>query len=76
MHNTEVVTTADKDQRDRIYADLRANGDALERQVMRFSSCEPVMLSEDIQAFNQSRGFPNEARPTWRQTWSIAYPRS
>lgn len=76
MQNTEVLTTADKGQRDRMYVDLRTNGNSLEQQAVRFSSYEPVMLSEDTQAFNLSEGFPDEKRPVWRSTWSLAYPRS
>ncbi len=42
MNNTEVVTTQDKDARDRMYADLRRGGNKFERQVVRFSDCEYI----------------------------------
>jgi hypothetical protein len=42
----EVVTTADKDQRDRLFQDLRKNGNELERQVVKFSGFEPVMVMD------------------------------
>ncbi len=64
MNNTEVVTTIDKDARDRMYADLRQNGNDLERQVVKFSGCEEYFLDDDI------------LKTAWRQTWSLAYPRS
>jgi hypothetical protein len=64
MHNTEVVTTTDKDARDRMYQDLRQNGNELERQVIKFSSCEEYFLDD------------GNLKIKWRQTWSLAYPRS
>ena len=36
-NNWEVITTADKQKRDSMYADLKANGNAQERQVVKFS---------------------------------------
>jgi len=40
----EVVTTVDKSQRDRLFEDLRKNGNELEKQVVKFSGVEPVMV--------------------------------
>ncbi len=65
MNNTEVVTITDKDARDRMYQDLRRNGDELERQVVKFSGCEQYYMDDGI--------IPKVA---WRQTWGLAYPRS
>ena len=64
-NNTEVITMQDKAARDKMYADLRANGDELERQVVRFSGSELVIPDADDHAIRR-----------YRQTWSIAYPRS
>jgi len=40
----EVITTTDKSQRDRLFDDLRKNGNEQERQVVKFSGNEPVMV--------------------------------
>jgi hypothetical protein len=74
MNNTEVITMQDKAARDKMYADLRANGDELERQVVRFSSYE-LYVPDDAAI---GAGSINEvyANCRYRQTWSIAYPRS
>jgi hypothetical protein len=79
MNNTEVITMQDKDKRDEMYHDLRKNGDELERQVVRFSSYEPVLNENGAQVIIFSRfGGPGkfQDRPVYRQTWSVAYPRS
>jgi hypothetical protein len=65
MNNTEVITMQDKDKRDEMYHDLRKNGDELERQVVRFSESELVIPDTDDHAIRR-----------YRQTWSVAYPRS
>ena len=77
MNNMEVVTTPHKDQRDRMYQDLRQNGNELERQVIRFSSCEPVLeVGEPATIIRiHGRKGPGEIRQIWHSTWSIAYPR-
>jgi hypothetical protein len=64
MNNFEIISTQDKDARDRIYEDLRANGGPLERQVVKFSSVDPVL--------------DEEGNPTsiWIESWSVAYPRT
>jgi hypothetical protein len=82
----EVVTTTDKDQRDRLFEDLRKNGNELERQVVKFSGVEPVL---DIYGNQRSRAVqydPNADKKTptppvywrlmWRSNWSVAYPAS
>lgn len=56
----EVITTSDKEQRDRIFCDLRANGDANERQAVKFSGCRLT-------------GFVN-GKKAYESTWSVAYP--
>jgi hypothetical protein len=68
----EVMTFTDKDKRDAAYQDLRKNGDSLERQVVRFSSCEKT--GEKIMNYISMDRF--ELRPVYRSTWSLAYPRS
>lgn len=70
MNNMEIMTFTDKWTRDSAYQDLRKNGDSLERQVVKFSSCEAV-IGDDVQSIN-------EAYTTfkYRSTWSLAYPRS
>jgi len=72
-NNYEVITTADKQKRDEMYADLRANGNALERQVVKFSDCEPT--GGNYLVFYE-HGDDFYSRPDYRSTWSIAYPRS
>lgn len=61
---TEELTMTDKAQRDRLYNQLRASKDPLERQVVKSSSSEPI-LGED-------------GKPTGkhRSTWSVHYPTS
>lgn len=61
----EVITTTDKDQRDRMFDDLRKNGNRLERQVVKFSSVETVMVEDSVSG---------KAVPTYRSTYSVAYP--
>ena len=58
----EVITTHDKDVRDRLFEDLRKNGNELERKVVKFSGNELI------------RNAPH--RPVYRSTWSVAYPNS
>lgn len=78
MHNMEVITTTDKAQRDRMFADLRQNGNELERQVVKFSSNEPVLgpdgEPDGYWKVYEKTGFP-QWRPAFVSTWSVAYPR-
>jgi hypothetical protein len=70
--STEVITTADKSRRDSLFADLRLNGNELERQVVKFSGNEPTDAAPRI-----VRYAPNakpQYRPVYRSTWSVAYP--
>ena len=46
MNNFEVITTTDKARRDEMFQDLRKNGNELERQVVKFSGNEPVIVTE------------------------------
>jgi hypothetical protein len=62
--NTEVITMHDKEARDRIYQDLRKNGDSLEQQVVCFSSQEQIIDAK------------GNLTSIWVPTWSVAYPRS
>ena len=83
----EVITTTDKDQRDRMFQDLRRNGNELERQVVKFSSVEPALDKDELQETNIIGYHPTgnlvrnfcpkpQGRPVWRSTWSVAYPTS
>ena len=73
MNNMEVMTFPDKDARNRVYEDLRKNGDDLERQVVRFSDSEPT---GEKRVILQGRGNRVGFRPVYRSTYSVAYPRS
>lgn len=82
MNNTEVITTTNKDQRDRMFDDLRKNGNELERQVVKFSSNEPVFVDGTPQCrevqyrLSGSKGPKIQYRPLYQSTWSVAYPRT
>jgi len=79
--NTEVLTMADKDKRDRLFEELRKSDDPLERQVVKFSSNEVTGKSHFVQytalgkggKVNQGR---KQFRPEFRSTWSVAYPKA
>ena len=58
----EVITTHDKDVRDRLFEDLRKNGNKLERKVVKFSGNELIFNPDGAQKY--------------RSTWSVAYPSS
>lgn len=78
-NNFEIITTTDKAQRDRMFTDLRKNGDEFEKQAVKFSSVEPVM-KDDGQVM-KFRFYPGkkprvQPRPVFESTWSVAYPRS
>ena len=88
-HNTEVITTTDKVQRDRLFEDLRKNGNELERQVVKFSGNQPVLKEDGTQQFDVRQYYPTfgkdrflkfnpkvQIRPEFQSTWSVAYPRS
>lgn len=79
----EVITTIDKDQRDRLFEDLRKNGNELERQVVKFSGVEPVLGLDGKQLHTEKQYWVSGAkkpafqfRPTFRSNWSVAYPNS
>ena len=57
--NTEIFTMTDKVRRDQMFDDLRKNGDATEKQVVKFSG---------VQSISNSLG------NKWESTWSVAYP--
>ena len=79
MNNTEIITTTDKAQRDRLFEDLRKNGNELERQVVKFSGNQPVLGPDGKQdgywKLYEGVGKP-QFRPMFQSTWSVAYPRS
>lgn len=75
----EVITTIDKDQRDRLFADLRQNGNEVEKQVVKFSGNEPILTeSGKPRGHFVSYGVTgkNQWRSLFRSTWSVAYPTS
>lgn len=61
MDNFEVLTTTDKVQRDRMFEDLRRNGDPNERKVVKFSGNQ-VSISE-------------AGEFSYVSNWSVAYPK-
>ena len=83
----EVIATADKAQRDKLFEDLRRNGNELERQVVKFSSNQPVLdkdgepMSTFIQYEMKGKGGKTnygkiQRRWSFVSTWSVAYPNS
>lgn len=79
MEQLEVITTDSKEQRDRLFEDLRKNGDSLERQVVKFSGCRPVLDEEGNQTGRIIRYSPTgrpQVRLQFVSTWSVAYPRT
>ena len=77
MNNTEIITTTDKAQRDRLFEDLRKNGNELERQVVKFSGNEFVG-DEVVKNYAGKDHGPEKGRTrlVFQSTWSVAYPRS
>lgn len=86
-HNMEVITTTDKDVRNRLFEDLRMNGSELEKQVVKFSGVEPQFCSKGeplnrvVQYSALGKGgitrYGNaQFRQVYRSTWSVAYPKS
>lgn len=78
--NMEVITTTDKSQRDRLFQDLRQNGNELERQVVKFSGCEAILYPDGKSMFRAVQyGKPKvdryQLRPMYRSNWSVAYPK-
>jgi hypothetical protein len=77
----EVITTTDKDQRDRMFAELRASTDPLERQVVKFSSNQVTGKSHFVQYTALGKGGKvnhgvKQFRPEFRSIWSVAYPKA
>lgn len=83
----EVITTYDKGQRDRLYEDLRRNGNEQEKQVVKFSSVERLPEDRVIQYGTRERiavffksgkgtllGPVHQIRQVFRSTWSVAFP--
>jgi hypothetical protein len=77
----EVITTTDKDQRDRMFAELRASTDPLECQAVKFSSNQVTGKSHFVQYTALGKGGKvnhgvKQFRPEFRSTWSVAYPKA
>jgi hypothetical protein len=73
MHNMEVMSFPTAEARNKVYSDLRANGDELEKQVVRFSDCE---LTGEKKVMLVGRGARVGFRLVWRSVYCLAYPRS
>lgn len=80
--NFEVITTTEKDKRDEMFEDLKRNGNALERQVVKFSGNELIADGDGLIELRTVRyettgyiGDP-QTRLVCRSTWSLAYPRT
>jgi hypothetical protein len=81
MNNFEIITTLDKDQRDRMYQDFKMNGNDLEKQAVKFSDCEPVLDesgNQKVKQISYDKAGPSsvQTRPVYQTTYSVAYPRS
>jgi hypothetical protein len=76
--NTTVVTTTNKAKRDAMFADLRANGNEFERQVVKFSGSQPVLGEAGTQEgrfiFYDKKRLHPQWRPLFESTWSVSYP--
>jgi hypothetical protein len=72
MNNMETMSFPDKQKRDEVFQDLRANGDEFEQQVVRWSDVEVVKPA----GFADINGRLVETRPIYRDVWLLAYPRS
>jgi hypothetical protein len=72
MNQFEVITTQDKNARDQIFDELRHSDLLNERQVIKFSDCEPVLngLPHGELRLDHSN------RIVYRSTFSVAYPRT
>jgi hypothetical protein len=60
----EVITTTDKDARDRMFDDLRKNGNKLEKQVVKFSGNESHPLKTGQFISSWSVAYPSTANPS------------
>ncbi len=81
MDNFEIFTTQDKSRRDQVFEDLRTNGNALEKQVVKFSGCDQILLNKDrpvftIKTYRDSPHAKRQVRFIYISTWSVAYPRT
>lgn len=72
-NNFETITTTDKLKRDEMYTDLKTNGNDLEKQAVKFSSCE---LTGETELVWYERSQKPQPRPVYRSTWSVTYPKS
>lgn len=84
-NNFEIYTSVDKAKRDQLFAELRKNGDAYERQAVKFSGVQPVLGEDGLQLVDwvqyhaQVKGgqtaYGNlQMRPRWQSNWSVAHP--
>jgi hypothetical protein len=66
----EVITMDDKAKRDDMFHRYRAEGDDLERQVVKFSDCR-LLVSSEVEG---EIVVDNSGRARYISTWSISYP--
>jgi len=68
-----IITTTDKDQRDRIFEDLRANGDAGEKQAVKFSDVE--LIRPALYEVKPGHKRPSLiAKAVYQTVWGVAHP--
>lgn len=81
MHNFETFITTDKAKRDQVFNDLRTDGNALEKQVVKFSGCRPILQDNGhpefrIVTYRNSAHAKRQVRFMFESTFSVAYPRT
>lgn len=79
LANFEIITTTDKAQRDHIFEQLKTGGNDLEKQVVKFSDCEPVIdpttNEQEVHLVWYEKSKNLQLRPVYRSTWSVGYPK-
>jgi hypothetical protein len=71
MNQFEIISTHDKNARDQIFDELRHSDLPNERQVVRFSDCEPVLSGLPHGEIK----LDSKNLACYVSTWSVAYPR-
>ncbi len=71
MNGFETIKTTDKARRDNIFHELRSSEMSLpeERQAVKYSDVEPIMLSEDEFALDEKN------RVRYQTVFFVAYPK-
>lgn len=71
MSNFEVMSFKDKTSRDATFGDLRRTGNRSEREVVKFSGCEPKMSEHG----NGELELDSRFRVRYSSIFYLAYPR-